>query len=116
MLQSLGNHDFDYGPDVLLNYVKQLDYPILSGNILPNGHQLGNHVKPYTVITLGGRKIGICSATTTNTIAGSSPEPVSFEQPINGITRCASELEAQGVKIIILLSHLGYEGSIHRQS
>lgn len=109
MLKSLGNHDFDYGPDVLLKYVKQLNYPILSGNILPNGHPLGGYVKPYSVVTLRGKRIGICSATTTNTIGGSSPGPVSFEQPINAIKRCVSDLEARGVKIIILLSHLGYD-------
>lgn len=107
MFQTLGNHDFDYGPDALFKYVKDLNYPILSGNLLGNGHPLAGIVQPYTIKVIDGRQIGICSVTTTNTIGGSNPDPVSFEQPQNAISRCVANLEAQGVNIIILLSHLG---------
>lgn len=63
-LQTLGNHDFDYGPDVTAEYIKQLHHPVVSGNLNANGHYIGNHVKKHVIVDINGHKVGICGSTT----------------------------------------------------
>lgn len=53
--QTLGNHEFDYGPDVLANFTTNpnITFPILGANINATAHPvLGNVIKPFTLITL----------------------------------------------------------------
>lgn len=105
----LGNHDFDYGPDVLVQYVKQLKFPVLSANMNAHGHELGNYVHRYTIVTIEGKKIGICGVTTEVTNSWSRPWPVQFEGKEWHAEQCAKDVrENEGANIVILLSHSGY--------
>lgn len=56
-LQTLGNHEFDFGPDVLLEHVKSLNYPVLSANFEAQGHELGNYIRRYTIINVKSTNI-----------------------------------------------------------
>ncbi|GMH42377.1 hypothetical protein BSKO_10296 [Bryopsis sp. KO-2023] len=105
---TLGNHDFDYGPDVLVEYVKHLEFPVLSANLEANGHELGDYVKPYVIKEINGVKVGICGVTTQGTQDYSNPSPVKFKSTHDGAQSCAEELTKKNVGIIILLSHSGF--------
>lgn len=105
---TLGNHDFDYGPDVTLDYIKQLNFPVVSGNLNANGHEIGNYVRQYALVEVHGHKVGICGSTTQVTQEWSKPYPVKMEDSHWKARECVEKLKAQGVKIIIMLSHEGY--------
>lgn len=106
---TLGNHEFDYGPDVLLEYVKQLKFPVLSANMQANGHALGHYVKPYITKYVDGMLVGICGITTTATNWYSHPWQVRFTDEGKAAAKCAKEVrEKKGAKIVILLSHSGF--------
>ena len=63
---TIGNHEFDWGINKVLNYIDnnpkngEANFPLLGCNIVYKGtKKLLDNVKPYTVIEKGGVKIGI---------------------------------------------------------
>jgi len=64
---AVGNHEFDDGPDVLASFIKKSLTPILSANIEATTDGLNELIKPETIITVGGERIGIVGLTTPET-------------------------------------------------
>jgi 2',3'-cyclic-nucleotide 2'-phosphodiesterase/3'-nucleotidase len=58
---ALGNHEFDYGLPELRNRLKEARFPILSANVTGV-----DEVKPYTVVTVKGVRVGILGLTVEN--------------------------------------------------
>ncbi|MEN9203441.1 MAG: 5'-nucleotidase C-terminal domain-containing protein [Thermostichus sp. DG_1_6_bins_120] len=57
-----GNHDFNFGPQVLQDFVRGLHCPVLCANILrPNGEPL---FQPYLIRNLSGIRVGLLGLTT----------------------------------------------------
>jgi 5'-nucleotidase / UDP-sugar diphosphatase len=120
---TLGNHEFDYGPDVLVSYLKKAGYPakatttpLVSANmIIPDGHPLGEMgITPSHVAELpSGHKIGFIGLMGMDA-AEVAPykDPISFA-PLAETTRSEIErLKAQGVTIFIAVTHSGVEEDI----
>jgi 5'-nucleotidase len=107
---ALGNHEFDKGPGPLAEFVDRARFPILSANVdVSQEPTLRGKISPYTVIEVGGEKLGVIGATTEDTPTISSPGPtVAFRPPREPVISAVRALELQGVHRIILLSHLGY--------
>ena len=65
---ALGNHEFDDSPEGLLPLAQQATFPIVCSNCdfteMPEFHNL---VKPYIVVEVEGRKIGVIGYLTPNT-------------------------------------------------
>ena len=65
---ALGNHEFDDSPDGLLPLAKKAQFPIVCANCdfseIPEFHGL---VKPYHLVEVDGRKIGIIGYVTPET-------------------------------------------------
>lgn len=112
----IGNHDFDFGPDVLAKYIS--DYtitqpPYLSANLdfsaedtLQNLVDAGR-IKARTVITTNGQNIGVIGLTTPQLPYISSPRNVVVDPDIENIVQAhVDTLTGQGVDKIILISHL----------
>ncbi|WP_248510529.1 metallophosphoesterase, partial [Sporosarcina sp. NCCP-2222] len=59
-----GNHEFNYGTDVLKQIVKQADFPWLSANLLDEKTGEPYFGQPYTIQTVGGVRVGIIGLTT----------------------------------------------------
>jgi 2',3'-cyclic-nucleotide 2'-phosphodiesterase/3'-nucleotidase len=51
---NLGNHDFNYGEEVLQRHLDNMHAPLLTGNVLYKGKPLG---LTYAVKELAGKKI-----------------------------------------------------------
>eukprot|EP01025_Chloroclados_australasicus_P040543 TRINITY_DN423_c0_g2_i1.p1 TRINITY_DN423_c0_g2~~TRINITY_DN423_c0_g2_i1.p1 ORF type:complete len:554 (+),score=59.23 TRINITY_DN423_c0_g2_i1:29-1690(+) len=108
---TLGNHEFDHGPDTLADYLYRLEFPALSCNMNANGHKLGGMVQKYIIKEIQGRKVGIFGITTqyTNTAQAANPGPVWFSDASQAALDCVRELTDQkGVDIIIALTHHGF--------
>ncbi|HBF32175.1 bifunctional metallophosphatase/5'-nucleotidase [Rhizobium sp.] len=107
---TLGNHEFDDGEKALAPFLDKAQFPIVTANIaLDAKSTLGNHIKPSTVVTIGGQKIGIIGVVTTETAELATPGPyVKFTDDVAAITTEAQKLKAQGVNKIIALTHVGY--------
>ncbi|WP_376099249.1 bifunctional metallophosphatase/5'-nucleotidase [Roseomonas sp. CCTCC AB2023176] len=106
---SLGNHEFDNGPENLARYLELLSFPVLSAN-LDTGREpaLNGRVAPSTIVEAGGRRIGIVGLTTPATAGSSSPGPnLRFTDPLEAAEREAFTLRRAGIGTVIVLSHLG---------
>ena len=106
---AVGNHEFDDGPDGLAVLLDRVTFPVISGNIdTDRAAALGGRVRPHAVIEVGGERIGIVSALTTDTQEIASPGPdVTFHPEIESLNRDVAALTAEGVNKIIALTHVG---------
>jgi 5'-nucleotidase len=108
---AVGNHDFDKGPEGLVEFARLAKFPLISANIEASGKpELQSALKPYTVLTVKGQKIGIIGLTTTLTpLLDPSGPGVKFLNPAETAQKSADALSQAGVDKVILLSHLGYD-------
>jgi 5'-nucleotidase/UDP-sugar diphosphatase len=113
---TLGNHEFDKGPPVLLaNLLEKARFTIVSSNVDFNAEPQLQAVKmlPYTVRRLEGQEVGIIGLTTEETPFISSPgNNIVFNQAAFSVQKAADELAARGIDKLIVLSHQGYSEDI----
>ncbi len=107
---TVGNHEFDDGEDALAPFLDVIKFPVLSANVKASAAaKVGDRIKPSVVLEVGGQKIGIVGAVTTDTPEVSSPGPnIQIEDDVAGITAEVKRLSSQGVDKIIALTHVGY--------
>lgn len=111
---TIGNHEFDHGPDILLSTIQQAfstgSFPLLSANLnFMNYPALDTYINPYTIKTVNGIDIGIFGMTIPTPL--NFPSPVIVETNIAEITASTvAALKTAGADVIIFLSHLGYGG------
>ncbi len=107
---TVGNHEFDDGEDALVPFLDEIKFPVLSANVKASAaSKVGDRIKPSLVLEVGGQKIGIVGAVTTDTPEIASPGPnITIEDDIATITAEVEKLKGQGVNKIIALTHVGY--------
>ena len=106
---AVGNHEFDDGDEGLAKLADAVSFPVISGNIdVSQSNVLAGKVDNHTVLEVGGKKIGIISALAADTVETSSPsDAVIFTDEIESLQADVAALEAEGVDIIIALTHVG---------
>ena len=107
---TVGNHEFDDGPEVLASFMAAIDFPILMSNADVSGEPLlADKLAKSTVIERSGEKIGLIGLTPQDTDELASPgDNVTFSDPIAAVQEEVDKLTAEGVNKIIVLSHSGY--------
>jgi 5'-nucleotidase len=105
---TFGNHEFDFGPDVLKDRIKESKFNWVAANVIDkttNNTFAG--VPPYVVREFGGVKIGIFGLVLPDTKTTSRPGAnVEFRNSCETAKEMVSTLHAQGVKVVIALTHL----------
>ena len=121
-----GNHEFDDGDAQLKTFLDALAKPALGGvcgtqtvaaNIAPAaGTPLAPaggpaYLKPYVIKKIDGVDVGIVGLTVSaKTVNSSRPlASTTFKDEVSSAQQAIDELRGQGVRHIVLLSHLGYE-------
>ncbi|KIC17690.1 bifunctional metallophosphatase/5'-nucleotidase [Leisingera sp. ANG-Vp] len=107
---TVGNHEFDDGPEVLRGFMDAVGFPVLMSNADVSAEPaLAGVLKKSTVITRGGERIGLIGLTPEDTHELASPgEHVTFSDPVAAVQAEVDRLTADGVNKIIVLSHSGY--------
>lgn len=107
---TVGNHEFDDGPEVLKGFMDALNFPILMSNAdVSQEPLLSNTLQKSTVIEKGGEKIGLIGLTPQDTDELASPgDNITFTDPVAAVQGEVDKLTAEGVNKIIVLSHSGY--------
>jgi 2',3'-cyclic-nucleotide 2'-phosphodiesterase (5'-nucleotidase family) len=109
---ALGNHEFDWGQDVLKNIVTSSNFPVLSANVFQKNGALFPGVKPYAIVKRHNVRIAIIGLTTTETPYTSKPgnlTGLSFVPPAQILPALIKIVHSKGASLIIVLSHLGLE-------
>jgi 2',3'-cyclic-nucleotide 2'-phosphodiesterase (5'-nucleotidase family)/subtilisin family serine protease len=120
---TFGNHEFDWGQQVLIDRTQQADYPYVTANIVVSdtgncntaGWTTPSFAQPWTTKTVGapGNQVvvGIIGVTTLEvpqiTIA-SATQGLCFKDPAQSINHYIPAMKAAGAQVIVVLSHLGY--------
>ena len=107
---TVGNHEFDDGPEVLAEFIANVDFPILMSNADFSGEaSLADTLLKSTVIEVGGERVGLIGLTPENTGELASPGPnVIFTESAGAVQGEVDRLTADGVTKIVVLSHSGY--------
>ncbi len=107
---TVGNHEFDDGPEVLRGFMDAVDFPVLMSNADFSGEELlADKLLKSTVIERGGEKIGLIGLTPQDTDELASPGPnIIFTDPSEAVQGEVDKLTEMGVNKIIVLSHSGY--------
>ncbi len=115
---TLGNHDLDYGPQHLADYLSAAGYPragsnmeiIASNTQIPAEHKLADKgLKDYTVKEISpGFKIGFFAVLGDQALdLIKNRENVNFEHPLVAAEVSVRELKNEGADVIVALSHSG---------
>ncbi|KAH7964907.1 hypothetical protein HPB49_002504 [Dermacentor silvarum] len=109
----LGNHEFDDGPKGLAPFLRAMqnaNVNVVNTNAdFSNEDVLKNISLPKSVtITINGTKVGIVGAVLHETAVLSNPGNVKFENDLESIKKEAKQLDGNGTKIIIAITHCGY--------
>lgn len=110
---AIGNHEFDNGPENLVEFMKQADFPIVCTNMNVSQEPVWPDPPIYTSSTIlerGGKKIGVIGYTTPDISWLSKPgKKITFSDPVESIRKEAKRLKAQGINILIALGHAGFD-------
>lgn len=107
---TVGNHEFDDGPEVLRGFIEAVDFPVLMSNADISAEPLiSNKIMKSTVIERGGEKLGLIGLTPEDTHDLASPGPnITFSDPVPAVQTEVDRLTEMGINKIIVLSHSGY--------
>jgi len=100
----LGNHEFDFGQEVLKKRLEEARFPVLAANV-----QGLTGIKPYVIKELSGLKIAIIGLVTENTPTATHPKNVKgliFVSPVDSAKQVLKELDPKP-DLVIVLAHLG---------
>jgi 5'-nucleotidase len=113
---AIGNHELDFGPDVLADFIEGFrrfrSGPFLSANLDYSNEPVlqtfvdRGKIAKSRVLFRKVRWIGVVGATTADLRFISSPRDVIVNQVQPAVQAEVNALEASGVNIIILISHL----------
>lgn len=107
---TVGNHEFDDGPEVLRGFMDAVNFPVVMSNADVSAEELlADKLQKSVVIERGGEKIGLIGLTPQDTDELASPGPnVTFSDPVAAVQSEVNKLTEMGVNKIIVLSHSGY--------
>jgi len=103
-----GNHEFDFGPDVLAQRVSESKFGWIAANVIDKrtGQPFGG-AQRSVVREFGGIKIGLFGLVLPETRITSRPgDNVEFRSPCDTAKEVVSELHSEGVKVVVALTHL----------
>ena len=118
----LGNHEFDYGTDVLASLLKKADAQYLNATIeyTGNGNNLLKDTVPYVIERFGFLDVAFIGVSTPESITKSTPryfmEDGQFvydfaagEDLYAAVQGYLDEVREKGADVVVVISHLGVE-------
>ncbi|HYY56710.1 MAG TPA: bifunctional UDP-sugar hydrolase/5'-nucleotidase, partial [Pyrinomonadaceae bacterium] len=104
---TLGNHEFDFGPEELLKRMKESKFQWLAANVLDSkGNPFGG-MPPFVIRNVGGVRVGFFGLLLPATMTTSRPGPdVKILGSCETARRVVPQMRAAGAQVIIALTHL----------
>ena len=108
---TVGNHEFDDGPETLRAFMDAVNFPVLMANAnVDLEPELKGKLDKSTTLLKNNRKIGLIGVVTEDVVDLSSPgDNIVFTDSVAAVQAEVDFLTEAGVNIIILLSHSSYE-------
>ena len=109
---ALGNHEFDWGQDVLQTIISSASFPVISANVFKRGGRHITGVKSYVILKRKGVRIAVIGITTPDTYYTSKPgnlTGLTFVHPEKVLPAIIRRVRAQGASIVVALTHDGLD-------
>ena len=104
----LGNHEWDFGPEITRERVWQSNFTVLASNVIDKeGLPVDGTVRTVMEV-VGPFRVGIMGLVTPNTKDVSNPQTDQFLPVMDTAKELAKELKAQGANLIVAIGHLDY--------
>jgi 2',3'-cyclic-nucleotide 2'-phosphodiesterase (5'-nucleotidase family) len=102
----LGNHEFDFGNEILLQRMRESEFTWLTTNVAgPAGKPLGG--QPLLLREVGELKVGIFGLLTPDTSHLSTADEGTTFAPVMDVARASvARLEEQGADLVMAITHL----------
>lgn len=110
-MATLGNHEFDFGYDVLIRRMSEARWQWVVSNVLDagTGRPVGD-ASPYIVRSFGPLRVGFIGLCVIDEgVRRDKLERLRFVNPIEAAAAQLAALKAQGVDAIVALTHLSYD-------
>lgn len=104
---TFGNHEFDFGPTVLLERMNESKFHWLSANVVDrrSGRPFGG-ASTEELLTLGGLRVGVFGLTMADTARTSRPGPdIVFNPPLVAGKEAAARLRTRGARVVVAVTH-----------
>jgi 5'-nucleotidase len=107
---TLGNHEFDFGYDQLMENLKDAKFQVISANVYKDGEPI---LPASTIVEKGGMKIGFFGMETPETASKVNPGLITgitistFDALYETAQTAIDNLKAEGADLIVGLWHLG---------
>jgi len=105
---TFGNHEFDFGPAVLIDRMKESRFGWVAANVIDRktGKTFGG-AEPFVIREFEGVKVGIFGLVLPETKITSRPGPdVDFLNSCEVAKKVVSDIHARGAKVVVALTHL----------
>ena len=104
----LGNHEWDFGPEITRERVWESNFPVLASNAIDiDGLPIDGTVRT-AMINVGPFRVGIMGLITTNTKVIAHAGSDDFLPILDTAKVLAKELKGQGAHLIVALAHLDF--------
>lgn len=110
-IMTVGNHDFNYGYERLLELEKMASFDIVNANVLKSGKPIFN---PYIIRQIKNRKIAFIGIIGDKTRFSTNPQNIrglDFISPKEAILKYLPKIR-KNVDFVVVLSHLGEDISL----
>jgi 2',3'-cyclic-nucleotide 2'-phosphodiesterase (5'-nucleotidase family) len=105
---TLGNHEFDYGPQELQKRLAESQFPWVVTNVVQSNYTKLPMTQLLLQKTVRGVGIGFFGLLTQETVTSSSPGPnIRFLDEAGAASAAVALLRKQGAAVVIALTHLG---------
>lgn len=108
---ALGNHEFDWGIEVLRERIQQAEFPFLAANVFSK--ETGRRpewLAPYVILERGDVRVGVIGLATASTPSTTRPWIVAgleFRPIGETLRRIVPEVRALGVDFVVAVMHAG---------
>ena len=107
---TFGNHDFDFGPDVLRTRVSETeDFLWVSANVdEPSGEMFAGAegAERYDIVELAGVSIGVTGVLTPRAREVTSLGDATVEDPTDALNEVVPEMRDDGAEVVVVMSHV----------
>lgn len=107
---TIGNHEFDWGQDVLQERIAQAEFPILLANVFNDGTDTRpDWLVPTAILTVKGQQVGLIGLTsmyTPSIVMAGNTAGLEFREPGPVASQLAAELRAAGADLVVVIAHM----------
>ena len=106
---AVGNHDFDFGQQVLSTNASAADFPFLTANVTwENTGVPPEFVQPYVIREVNGVHVAVVGLTTTETpriVMPAHIDGLAFGEYADALRRTVPRARADGAELVVVVAH-----------